>query len=81
MAEAKKQDHTKGVHAELAKHLQKYRDERKFDPKGWVQEKCKRFNDYMRRCKLSAAVVSLSGGKVRKCLRLKSVGLSDAGSW
>jgi len=43
-------------------HLTAYRKARAFNPKKWIKEKCKLFNDYMTQCKLSACVVSLSGG-------------------
>jgi len=39
-----------------------YRSQRSFDPKIWVDEKCKKFNDYLVTHGISGAVLSVSGG-------------------
>jgi NAD+ synthase (glutamine-hydrolysing) len=43
-------------------YLQKYREEKSFIPKIWIEEKCKKFNAYLGEHGLSGAVVSVSGG-------------------
>eukprot|EP01029_Cantina_marsupialis_P003853 TRINITY_DN138777_c0_g1_i1.p1 TRINITY_DN138777_c0_g1~~TRINITY_DN138777_c0_g1_i1.p1 ORF type:complete len:210 (+),score=57.48 TRINITY_DN138777_c0_g1_i1:70-699(+) len=50
------------LHPELQIKLDEYRKTRDFDAKAFVEEKCQKFNDYMKKCGLSAAVVSVSGG-------------------
>ncbi|KAK8802670.1 hypothetical protein WA171_006346 [Blastocystis sp. BT1] len=42
--------------------LDVYRKERNFNAAKWINDKCTLFNDYMKRCGLKAAVVSVSGG-------------------
>ncbi|KAK8811830.1 hypothetical protein WA538_000722 [Blastocystis sp. DL] len=46
----------------LKQTLETYRRQRAFDASKWVELKCSMFNDYMKRCGLKAAVVSVSGG-------------------
>lgn len=47
---------------ELQRVLQEHRKARNFDPAAWVEMKCAKLNDYMRRCGLKACVTSISGG-------------------
>eukprot|EP00796_Vickermania_ingenoplastis_P013269 gene13269-9112_t len=47
---------------ELAEALKLYRAQRHFNPTEWVERKCTKLNDYMRRCGLSGCVTSVSGG-------------------
>lgn len=42
--------------------LVSYRTQRSFDPKLWIDEKCKKFNDYLVTHGISGAVLSVSGG-------------------
>lgn len=48
--------------AELASKLSEYRATRGFGAAQWIDAKCKMFNEYMAKCGLSAAVISISGG-------------------
>lgn len=50
------------LHPDLQAKLAIYRKQRAFDAKKWAAEKCKMFNDYMKKCGLKACCVSLSGG-------------------
>jgi NAD+ synthase (glutamine-hydrolysing) len=50
------------LHPDLQKKLLAYRAKRAFDAKSWIQKKCEKYNEYMQKSKLSAALVSLSGG-------------------
>jgi NAD+ synthase (glutamine-hydrolysing) len=43
-------------------YLEKYRANTRFDPEIWVKNKCLLFNEYLRKHKLSGAVLSISGG-------------------
>jgi NAD+ synthase (glutamine-hydrolysing) len=48
---------------ELHQKLQELRaTKRKFDVNDWIEKKTDMFNEYMKKCKLKAAVVSVSGG-------------------
>jgi len=42
--------------------LQTYREHSKFDPESWVRQKCRLFNEYLGKHRLSGAVISVSGG-------------------
>ena len=42
--------------------LQTYRETTNFSPSKWIENKCKRFNEYLIQHNLSGAVVSVSGG-------------------
>eukprot|EP00741_Cyanophora_paradoxa_P011597 tig00020563_g11205.t1 len=46
----------------LEKRLAEYRAKRAFDPKAWIEMKCAKLNDYMKKCGLKACVTSVSGG-------------------
>ncbi|KAG5496228.1 hypothetical protein JKF63_02529 [Porcisia hertigi] len=50
------------LHPELQRVLQEHRKARSFDPTAWIEMKCAKLNDYMRRCHLKACVTSVSGG-------------------
>lgn len=50
------------LHPELAAALQKYRQARHFLPEPWIEAKCTKLNDYMRKCGLKGCVTSVSGG-------------------
>lgn len=50
------------LHPELQRTLEEYRKVRAFDPAAWVEEKCQKFNHYLKRNHLSGAIVSVSGG-------------------
>jgi len=50
------------LHPELQEKLEAYRKKRGFNAKKWVKEKCQKFNDYLKKNGLKAAVVSVSGG-------------------
>jgi NAD+ synthase (glutamine-hydrolysing) len=50
------------LHPELQAKLAAYRAARAFDVEDWVEKKCAMLNDYMKKCKLSACVISISGG-------------------
>jgi NAD+ synthase (glutamine-hydrolysing) len=50
------------MHEDLQKKLAEYRKKRNFNAKKWVAEKCKKFNEYLKKNGLKAAVVSISGG-------------------
>jgi NAD+ synthase (glutamine-hydrolysing) len=50
------------LHPELQKKLDAYRKKRGFNAKKWVKEKCQKFNEYLKKSGLKAAVVSVSGG-------------------
>ena len=43
-------------------YLNKYRNERDFDPESWIYDKCVKFNDYLTKSKLTGSVLSISGG-------------------
>jgi len=43
-------------------YLNKYRNERDFQPELWIYDKCIKFNDYLKKHNLSGAVLSISGG-------------------
>jgi len=47
---------------DLKAKLAEYRKKRGFDEAKWVAGKCKKFNEYMSKCGLSACVTSISGG-------------------
>ena len=47
---------------ELKQALMEHRKARNFDAAAWVEMKCRKLNDYMRRCGLKACVTSVSGG-------------------
>eukprot|EP01104_Vermistella_antarctica_P001870 TRINITY_DN11_c0_g1_i1.p2 TRINITY_DN11_c0_g1~~TRINITY_DN11_c0_g1_i1.p2 ORF type:complete len:298 (+),score=90.83 TRINITY_DN11_c0_g1_i1:237-1130(+) len=49
-------------HPDLVNALKAVRADRGFDVAAWVDQKTDMFNDYMRKCGLSACVVSVSGG-------------------
>jgi len=64
-AKTEEQGGSKGggaLHPELQKKLEEYRAKRAFDPTKWADDKCAKFNEYMRTCRLSGCVVSVSGG-------------------
>jgi len=46
----------------LQAKLEAYRKKRNFDAKSWVNKKVEKFNEYLLKCGLKAALVSLSGG-------------------
>lgn len=46
----------------LQYYLNKYRDDRNFNPAVWVTMRSQQLNDYMKRCGLENVVVSVSGG-------------------
>jgi len=50
------------LHSDLQEKLKKYREKRNFKPKDWINQKVKLFNEYLTESKLSAALVSVSGG-------------------
>ncbi|AYU81722.1 NAD+ synthase, putative [Leishmania donovani] len=50
------------LHPELQRMLKENRRARAFDPGAWIEMKCAKLNDYMRRCGLKACVTSVSGG-------------------
>lgn len=50
------------LHTDLQHILEKYRNERNFDPESWVLKKCRIFNGYLKYNKLTSVVVSVSGG-------------------
>lgn len=50
------------LHPELQRVLMEHRRARGFDPAAWIEMKCEKLNDYMRRCGLKACVTSVSGG-------------------
>jgi len=50
------------LHDELKEKLAEYRKKRNFNPKKWIKEKCTKFNEYMKKSGLKAALVSVSGG-------------------
>jgi len=50
------------LHPDLVRCLEKYRRDRGFDAKKWIDRKTDIFNDYMRSNGLSACVTSVSGG-------------------
>jgi len=52
---------------DLQSLLQRMRDDRKFDPTSWVDQKCQLLNEYMSKAGLSGCVVSLSGGVDSSC--------------
>jgi NAD+ synthase (glutamine-hydrolysing) len=63
MAEEKKQEAKKfDLHADLQAKLKAIRQKRAFNAKDWIAKKCELFNDYMRKCGLTACLVSVSGG-------------------
>ena len=47
---------------ELKAKLEEYRAGRGFNADDWIEKKCAMYNDYMSKCGLKAAVVSISGG-------------------
>ncbi|ATZ81037.1 NAD+ synthase [Bodo saltans virus] len=42
--------------------LEEYRKSCSFDPKTWCDDKCKKLNDYMKKCGLKTCVLNVSGG-------------------
>ncbi|EPY38080.1 NAD+ synthase (glutamine-hydrolysing) [Angomonas deanei] len=50
------------LHPDLQQALNKKRAEKKFDAEKWINDKCTKLNDYMRRCGLKCCVTSISGG-------------------
>jgi len=50
------------LHPELQVKLQEYRTKRNFNAEAWIEEKVRKFNEYMASCGLSGALVSVSGG-------------------
>lgn len=50
------------LHPELLRVLEEHRKKRAFDAVAWIDGKCQKLNDYMRRCGLKACVTSVSGG-------------------
>eukprot|EP01064_Diplonema_japonicum_P024852 TRINITY_DN3560_c2_g4_i1.p1 TRINITY_DN3560_c2_g4~~TRINITY_DN3560_c2_g4_i1.p1 ORF type:complete len:291 (+),score=80.92 TRINITY_DN3560_c2_g4_i1:57-929(+) len=50
------------LHADLKAKLEEYRTKRAFDPAKWTEDKCAKFNKYMKDCGLKACVCSVSGG-------------------
>jgi len=50
------------LHPDLMKCLERYRRQRGFDAKKWIDHKTDIFNDYMRNAGLTACVTSVSGG-------------------
>jgi NAD+ synthase (glutamine-hydrolysing) len=55
--------HPLRLHPDLHKKLVEYRKtKRNFNADDWIRKKCELYNNYMRQHKLSAAVVSMSGG-------------------
>ncbi|CAJ1033959.1 NAD+ synthase, putative [Leishmania guyanensis] len=50
------------LHPELQRVLKEHRNTRAFDPVAWIEMKCAKLNNYMRRCGLKACVTSVSGG-------------------
>eukprot|EP00123_Amoebidium_parasiticum_P001373 comp12447_c0_seq1/m.7368 comp12447_c0_seq1/g.7368 ORF comp12447_c0_seq1/g.7368 comp12447_c0_seq1/m.7368 type:complete len:305 (-) comp12447_c0_seq1:446-1360(-) len=50
------------MHPDLQAKLAEYRAKRNFDAEKWCDEKVGLYNDYMRKCGLTACCVSLSGG-------------------
>jgi len=51
-----------GLHEDLQNKLDAYRKKRGFNAKKWIKEKCTKFNQYMKKNGLKAALVSVSGG-------------------
>jgi NAD+ synthase (glutamine-hydrolysing) len=47
---------------QLEAELAKFRAERAFNPKAWIEDKCGKLNAYFARCGLSGCVTSVSGG-------------------
>lgn len=60
--ESKENKASAGLHPDLVKCLERYRRDRGFDAKTWIDRKTDLFNDYMRKSGLSACVTSVSGG-------------------
>lgn len=58
------------MHDDLQAALARYRSDRAFNPEQWIQDKCRLFNEYMAKCKLSACVVSVRHGSVPAVSRL-----------
>lgn len=50
------------LHPELQTKLQEYRTKRNFNAEAWIEEKVRKFNEYMAANGLSGATVSVSGG-------------------
>nr|AGU68136.1 NAD+ synthase (glutamine-hydrolysing) [Strigomonas oncopelti] len=50
------------LHPELLHALEKFRAQRHFNAAEWVEVKCSKLNEYMRRCGLKGCVTSISGG-------------------
>lgn len=50
------------LHPELQKKLADYRAARAFSPRKWIENKCGKLNEYMKRCGLKCCVTSISGG-------------------
>ena len=50
------------LHADLQKLLEKYREQRAFDPKKWIVGKLIKLNDYMAKAGLKSCITSISGG-------------------
>ena len=61
--------------------LNTYRQERFFKEKNWVDEKCRNFNEYLKKHGISGAVLSVSGGvdsAVTLALLVHTMSLSDS---
>ena len=56
------------MNAELKAKLEIYRSERNFDSSAWIDAKCRKLNDYMRRFGLKTCVTSISGGIDSACI-------------
>jgi hypothetical protein len=50
------------MHADLVRELEAYRKLRGFDVAAWVEKKTDMFAEYLRKSRLSGAVISVSGG-------------------
>ena len=48
-------------------YLKTYRASRAFNPKAWADDKCAKFNEYLKKHGLSGAVVAVSGGVDSAC--------------
>jgi NAD+ synthase (glutamine-hydrolysing) len=53
---------TKHLCSTLQKELDKIRITRNFNPKEWIEKRCREFLAYFEKCKLKVAVISVSGG-------------------
>jgi len=59
---AESKENRVSLHPDLVRCLEKYRRDRGFDAKKWIDRKTDIFNDYMSSAGLSACVTSVSGG-------------------